>query len=533
MEMARFNIGTGLCPFEEIKRGRSLSSAWLAYHMRLLRVSLLELWVPNTRLRRAVPWLIAAPLLGVGIAIRIINAFQFRMLWGFDAKPNWMYIKALRDSWELPAPDAFWASSHPPLFYYLCAAFSRVFDQADRDWIVIALRLISSAIGLVVIALTIALIRRVDPEDRRRALIAGGLLLYLPVQIYMSAMLSEEILASTLISLVVVGVGWHFPDTRPPRRVAGHVAVLGVIAGLALLTKLTGVSVMFAAAGAYLIDGWRRGTLQRAVGLAALLAIITGLVGGWYYARNLLGWGYLYPYGLEAHKIMFTMPPGERFISDFFRLPLAIWVDPQVLAPDLLHSIWGSTYITLWFDGHRHFLPTQSSHVTLAGRVILLLAIVPTAAFLVGAARGVRRATRASQGPDTIFSLLIAITLAGYCWFVWRNPWFVVLKASFMLGLSVPFAYYASEVLSGWTRRGRLPAALTWTVLAALVLSITLTFTSSRLFWNSDHMRKPGIRWEGEPSRMELMEEIGNSSGVLTRSDKSLQLNRSTQHHLF
>jgi heme A synthase len=49
---------------------------------------------------------------------------------------------------------------------------SIVFDQADRDWIVIALRLTSSAIGLVVIALTIALIRRVDPEDRRRALIA-------------------------------------------------------------------------------------------------------------------------------------------------------------------------------------------------------------------------------------------------------------------------------------------------------------------------------------------------------------------------
>jgi 4-amino-4-deoxy-L-arabinose transferase-like glycosyltransferase len=77
--------------------------------------------------------------------------------------------RTLHHSWELPAPDAFWASSYPPLFYYLCAAF---FDQADRDWIVIALRLTSSAIGLVVIALTIALIRRVDPEDRRRALIA-------------------------------------------------------------------------------------------------------------------------------------------------------------------------------------------------------------------------------------------------------------------------------------------------------------------------------------------------------------------------
>ncbi|MBW2422256.1 MAG: hypothetical protein JRH19_27235, partial [Deltaproteobacteria bacterium] len=356
-------------------------------------------------------------------------------------------------------------------------------------------------------ALTFAFIRRVDPQDQRRALIAAGLILYLPVHIYMSAMLSEEILASALISIVVVGVAWRFPESRAPRQAMGRMAAIGMVAGLALLTKLTGALVLIASAGAYLIDGWRRGTLRSALTFAATLTLMTAILGGWYYARNLIGWGYLYPYGLDAHKIMFTMPPGERFIADFFRLPLAIWLDPRVVAPDLLHSVWGSTYITLWFDGHRQFLPIMHHTVVLAGRVILTLSLLPTLAFFVGVGRGIRRFLASSRGPDTVFLLLIALTLVGYCAFAWRNPWFPVMKASFMLGLSVPFAYYTSEVLSDWTRRGRWISLFTWTVLASLVVSIALTFTVSRVFWNTDHMRRPGIRWQKVPPRMGFTDE--------------------------
>ena len=159
----------------------------------------------------------------IGIAIRIINAFQYRMLWGFDAKPNWRYIRSLRHTWELPAPDAGWSTYHPPFFFYLSAAFSRALGNPDRDWNVVALRLMISAIGLAMIALAVVLIRRVDPADQRRAAIAGGLLLFLPVQIYMSAMLTAEVLAGALISIVVVGVAWRFPDTRPPRQAAWRV----------------------------------------------------------------------------------------------------------------------------------------------------------------------------------------------------------------------------------------------------------------------------------------------------------------------
>ena len=34
---------------------------------------------------------------------------------------------------------------------------------------------------------------------------------------------------------------------------------------------------------------------------------------------------------------------------------------------DLLHSVWGSTFVTVWFDGHRFFLPRHSAAVSQLG----------------------------------------------------------------------------------------------------------------------------------------------------------------------
>ena len=90
---------------------------------------------------------------------------------------------------------------------------------------------------------------------------------------------------------------------------------------------------------------------------------------------------------------------------------------------------------------------------------------------------------------------MVAISLVGYVLFTWQNPWFVTRKAGFLLGLSVPFAYYTSEVLDDWSRRSTWTGRAVWTVLALLAVAIAITFFYSDAFWNILHMEKPGVIW--------------------------------------
>jgi hypothetical protein len=431
-------------------------------------------------------------LAAVGIVLRINNALRYPPKFGFDATFNWEYITLLMQSWRLPAPNELWATAHPPLFYYLSAAVGRALAAFPAEVTIHVVRLLSTGMGLVTVALTVLLARHTDPHRPERALIAAALILFLPVHIYMSAMLSEEILVSSLASIAVVGVALDLVHPSSMRVGTIRAAALGCAAGLAFLTKLSGALVIVAAMAAYLIDGWQRRDWRPGLWRAAALGIAAVVIGGWFYARNWIQHGYLYPYGLEVHSIMFTMPPGSRSLGDYLRIPWATFGNPDLLSADLLRSVWGSTYITVWFDGHRHFLPRSGLAVERLGTTLLLLGLLPTTAFVVGIARGARRLLKSVPGPDAVLLPLVATTLAGYAVFTWRNPWFVCVKASFLLGLSVPFAYYASDVFAGWIRAGRLRAALLWASLALLALLVIVTFSYHVFFWKTEF---PGIKW--------------------------------------
>jgi hypothetical protein len=63
-------------------------------------------------------WAIAGALLALwAVGLRINNALQYPLHFGFDAPANWEYISGLLKSWRLPAPGDGWSTSHPPLLY--------------------------------------------------------------------------------------------------------------------------------------------------------------------------------------------------------------------------------------------------------------------------------------------------------------------------------------------------------------------------------------------------------------------------------
>ena len=434
------------------------------------------------------------------MGIRINNAIQYPLHYGFDASANWDYIAGLLFSWRLPAPGEGWSTAHPPFFYYLSALLGRAMGTAGVQDITIAVRMMSSAIGLAGIGFAIAWVRRIDPDNAPRIFIAAMLLLFLPVHLYMSAMLGEEILSGALISAVLFGVAADLTRDPDERLSLPATAGLGLLAGLAFLTKLTGLLVVAAAGFAYLVDGFRRNDLGRVIPKALIFGVVAGAVGGWPYILNRIEYGFFYPQNLMVHELMFTMPPGFRTVADYFTFPLAAFREPQTLASDLLHSVWGTTYTTLWFDGHRAMLPRSELRVAQIGSTLLVLGVIPTIAFVVGIGRGLRRAIRSPGGPDTLFLVLIALTLAGYVMFTWQNPWYATLKASYMLGLAVPFAAYTSEVLVGWvSSASRLKQAAIAVPLALLLVISAATFTVNFVFVKREG---PGFYWpKVDPTR--------------------------------
>ena len=443
---------------------------------------------------RPSPWTIGLCLLVlIGAGMRFHNTSRFRIDFGFDANHNWDYIEYLTTTWEMPDPADGWSYGHPPFFYYASAAVARAMDGAEKKPIVIAVRRISTGIGLLAIGAAVLCVARLAPGDRRRRFLAGGVLLFLPVHLYMSAMLGEEILASSLTSFAIVGVALLLRDPPPFRRALALSAAFGVFAGLSFLTKLSGVLAMAAACGTLAIAGLARRRLVEGLACAVAFGAVASVIGGWPYARNLLEHGYLYPHDLEVHALMHTMPPGERSLRDYVYVPLATWTDPQVLHPDLIHSVWGSTYTTLWYDGHRVALPREALPIARLGTGMLLLALLPTCAFGVGLFRGARRAIAQPGGPDTLLVLLTAATLAGYVYFTWKNPWYATLKGSYLLGMLVPFGVYTSEVLADWTRGPKLRAGIVWTTLAALTTLCVVVFTYHLVFYKFEG---PGFKWK-------------------------------------
>ena len=85
------------------------------------------------------------------------------------------------------------------------------------------------------------------------------------------------------------------------------------------------------------------------------------------------------------------------------------------------------------------------------------------------------------------------LTLAGYVLFTWRNPWFAAVKGSYLLGLSVPFSFYASEVLADWTRGRSVRSRLVWAALGLLALAVAASFTYGPIFAKSGEF--PGLEW--------------------------------------
>jgi len=413
-------------------------------------------------------WLISA---GGALGLRVWNALAGAPLYGYDAWGHIAYVLFLDVYGALPWADQGWSYFHPPLHYLMGWALAQL---GTSDALLRGLALLGSAESLAVAALAAWVTRLALPERRGLPLLAFTAVAFVPVDLYVSPMVGNEMTSALWTSLTLVAL------IANERRANPHLpgdALTGLAAGLALLAKFSGALALATALAVPLLRGTgSRDAFRRGLVRALVVGVAAAVLAGPFYLRNLIEFGT--PFRMSRADPLVAdverdQPPGERSWRDFVSLSPALFSDPDPRADHLLHSVWGTLYVTAWTDTRwirDDVTPRTRDRVALAGRSLVALGSVPTALALLGAGAflvDLRRGRR--RGVARPLLVCCALTLASVVAFAIQVPTYAALKASYLLGLSVPFGVFVARATALLAERSRwlAVAAAAGVVLAA------------------------------------------------------------------
>ena len=217
-------------------------------------------------------------------------------------------------------------TQHPPLYYRLLSGAARLLPGFS-DWSFVlqvgVLRLLSAALLLPLPALALAAARRLGAPDAV-ATAAALLPLAVPQLAHVGASINNDAL------LIVLGAAVTAPLLAVSRGDASRrtAAVVGVLLGLALLTKALAFGLLVWAALAYALAlaGPAAAQRSRALTSGLLAAGLALAVGGWWWVRNLLRYGTVQPSGTAPLPPIETDPDLLDFTWSFLsRVTASTW----------------------------------------------------------------------------------------------------------------------------------------------------------------------------------------------------------------
>jgi hypothetical protein len=395
------------------------------------------------RLLAALPALAALAFAGL-----LAAAFRIPIEVGFDARHHVDYVEFLRERRSLPLATDGWSMFHPPAYYVPTALLVELQARvAPGLRAPVAWKLVGGLAGLASALACFGLARRLFGPGAREASFALAFATLLPMNLYISAYVTNESLHAAASCAVALATVACLQAKTPTAR---QLLVWSLVAALAVLTKYTG---WIAAAVGFvwlLFAGWRI-EAARPAEIARRGALVAGLVlaaSGWFYARNWLHFGQPFPVNVDLPGAVqqWWAPPG-------FRTPAFFVGFGEVLAHPFLagaHTAWDAFYSTLWGDGQlggqvaaglRH--PHWDWELMAAGYWLALPASVLLAA---GALASLRRALFAPDPRERAahaFLLCFAwVLLLAILWMTLRQPDYGAAKAFYGLAGLAPLSVW-------------------------------------------------------------------------------------------
>jgi len=346
------------------------------------------------------------------------------------------YLEFVRTRGALPYPTDGWQMYQPPLYYVAGAGLLRAFG--GELGAIVALNT-ALAVGFLT-AGAFAIGRFVG---RRASTWGLGVLLLgtTPMAFYVFAYPTNENLCTCLASLVLLalsGLRGRRVDSLP------SAAGLGVLLGLALLSKATAVLLVVPVATAYLLRALGRRRWRPVGGL--LVALSTAFaVSGWFFVRTWwkLGKPIVGNWDPSSGQEWWQLPgfrTGSSYLLDFdlFRRPFYAGLD----------SVW-SGFLGTWADdtlaggnANVDIRPPWNYELT---PVSIALCVVVAALMVVGIVSRVRGKSLRMPRRDACLLSLLVVTVFTLPWMTLTVPAYAQAKGFYGLVAIVPLVVFAAR----------------------------------------------------------------------------------------
>lgn len=328
---------------------------------------------------------------GLLLGLALIFWYNFRHVpphVGMDLSAHLDYLEFLLTRQALPLATDGWQMFQPPLAYLLLAAVVPVGREilADLDVTLTARALTMAAVLLAAMLGSRAVMHAL--RDRMLSQWVGVTVsIFFPASLYLAHAFGNEPFFALFAALLFYWVAVRMDG--PGRDHLAHAFILGVICGLALLTKTSAVILVAVMAWMILRSAGMRTVTGRRVGSRnlAAFALSTSLVGGWWYLRNLVELGRPFVGGWDANRgIDWWQYPGYRLWGHLVSFGEAL-IRPVMAG---VHSFWDGLYGSLWGDGYlsgiiaRAYAPNWDYA---AMHTLYLLAVPVTLAIIAGLLR--------------------------------------------------------------------------------------------------------------------------------------------------
>jgi hypothetical protein len=351
-------------------------------------------------------------------------------------------LKASRFPPALPIDRLRYEGHQPPAYYALAAPLAALAGPATP----MPVRLLSVALGALLVVLIFAIVRTLLPARPELALLAAALPAIIPQHLAIFASVSNDALASVAVAFaMLIAIRLLAQRRREGKRPSDRQALLlGLALALCLLTKVTAyVALPVALLGLGLAGG-----RARAVAFAVVPAAVAGLI---WVGRNVALYGPLDPLGLARHDAIVVGQPLTGALG-LGTLRTLVGVGFQ--------SFWGQFgWMGVLMDGWVYGL-------LWTGTVLALLGL---AAFLIDLRRGNVAVDETGRQGMALLSLLFALIVAG---FLWYNLRYLQPQGRYLFAAMPAIAF---ALATGWRwvfseRWGALPLGLVYGGLATLDL---------------------------------------------------------------